>query len=317
MVQNLRSPGGHVLLMGLAALVTGLAMAGPGQAQPLNPCPPHFLNNGQCDEPGGTGLCAAGTDSQDCSNPGGLTGQPGTASCAYALNGVCDEPVVGTGLCATGTDVADCKGMTGLPTCPTRLNGICDEPVPGGTGQCPRGTDTADCYGAGCRSTNNGVCDEPGIGTGLCAAGTDALDCSDRTSNSCMLAHNGVCNEPPNGSGCPRGTDRADCSGLGSSGFGSCVGPDCCTYAFDGQCDEPGIGTGRCAAGTDQSDCKPPEPQPTTGLPPQGMPQDIVRECQAFCKQGSGAPNYDYPGCLRQCYDMWLSTLPPPGQRLP
>ena len=29
-----------------------------------------------------------------------------------------------------------------------------------------------------------------------------------------------------------------------------------CPYAFDGECDEPGIGTGACLAGTDTADCR-------------------------------------------------------------
>ncbi|MFE0756318.1 trypsin-like serine peptidase [Inquilinus sp. NPDC058860] len=34
-------------------------------------------------------------------------------------------------------------------------------------------------------------------------------------------------------------------------------GPNSCRWAFDDRCDEPGIGTGDCASGTDTSDCRP------------------------------------------------------------
>lgn len=32
-------------------------------------------------------------------------------------------------------------------------------------------------------------------------------------------------------------------------------GNDSCEFAFDDECDEPGIGTGACPAGTDAADC--------------------------------------------------------------
>jgi hypothetical protein len=31
--------------------------------------------------------------------------------------------------------------------------------------------------------------------------------------------------------------------------------PEGCVWAFDGECDEPGIGTGICEPGTDTTDC--------------------------------------------------------------
>lgn len=59
-----------------------------------------FANDGECDEPEGTGLCAEGTDANDCAGfvPSG---------CQFANDGECDE-AEGTGLCAQGTDGADC-----------------------------------------------------------------------------------------------------------------------------------------------------------------------------------------------------------------
>ncbi|WJY20578.1 hypothetical protein QTA57_12090 [Fontisubflavum oceani] len=38
-------------------------------------------------------------------------------------------------------------------------------------------------------------------------------------------------------------------------GGGTASGPNSCQWAFDGECDEPGMGTGLCAAGTDTADC--------------------------------------------------------------
>ena len=54
----------------------------------------HYTNDGECDQPGrgGTGVCAAGTDTADCD------------SCRYANDGECDH---GT-FCSTGTDWSDC-----------------------------------------------------------------------------------------------------------------------------------------------------------------------------------------------------------------
>lgn len=53
--------------------------------------------DGECDEPEGTGACAEGTDSYDCSSN----------TCEWAYDGECDEPE-GTGACAEGTDSWDC-----------------------------------------------------------------------------------------------------------------------------------------------------------------------------------------------------------------
>jgi len=95
----------------------------------LNPCP--YLNDGDCDEPNGLGLCDWGTDRADCADPasnygggsgygtrpgqtppvGGFVTLPGNVTllnpCPYLNDGDCDEPE-GLNLCAEGTDVADC-----------------------------------------------------------------------------------------------------------------------------------------------------------------------------------------------------------------
>lgn len=79
-------------------------------------------DDGECDEPEGTGLCAEGTDTNDC-------------TCAWPNDNECDEPE-GTGLCAEGTDASDCY-------CPWAGDGVCDEPS--GLNFCPWGSDGNDC----------------------------------------------------------------------------------------------------------------------------------------------------------------------------
>jgi peptidoglycan hydrolase-like protein with peptidoglycan-binding domain len=109
-----------------------------------------------------------------------------------------------------------------------------------------------------CTFAFDNECDEPGIGTGLCSAGTDDSDCGMSSGpvgpNSCAFAFDGECDEPGIGTGaCTSGTDRSDCSAPAPA-----TGPNSCAFAFDGECDEPGIGTGACNAGTDRSDCSRP-----------------------------------------------------------
>jgi hypothetical protein len=128
------------------------------------------VNDGTCDEPEGTGLCAEGTDVADCA----------VSTCQYTNDGTCDEPE-GTGYCAEGTDVTDC----GVSTCQYTNNGMCDEPE--GTGLCAEGTDVTDCGVATCPYTSDGECDEP-EGTGLCAEGTDVADCAGGTCATCNEA---------------------------------------------------------------------------------------------------------------------------------
>ncbi len=71
-------------------------------------------------------------------------------------------------------------------------------------------------------------CDEPGIGTGLCAAGTDDADCrpgsgggsSSGLANPCPFTNDGDCDEPNGLNLCAWGTDTADCSNPNSN-FGN------------------------------------------------------------------------------------------------
>ena len=113
-----------------------------------------------------------------------------------------------------------------------------------------------------CQWANDGECDEPGIGTGACEAGTDATDCTGVGLNTCEWANDGECDEPNIGTGvCAAGTDTGDCrpaggvGPVGGKGGGPGVGDNSCQWANDGECDDPGIGTGACPVGTDQNDC--------------------------------------------------------------
>jgi len=134
-------------------------------AEAAEPC--EYVEDGECDEPEGTGLCREGTDRVDCS-------EATIARCRSTNDGVCDEPE-GTDDCDEGTDVIDCR--TPIATCPFTNDGTCDEPE--GTSDCAEGTDVSDCSAApaACASTNNGVCDEPD-GTNTCPEGTDVADCA-------------------------------------------------------------------------------------------------------------------------------------------
>lgn len=108
-------------------------------------------NDGTCEEAGGGGSCAAGTDHFDC------------GYCLWPNDGECDE-ASGTGLCPAGSDAADCG-------CPWPNDNECDEPE--GTNLCAEGTDVNDCY---CPWPGDGECDEP-EGTNLCPEGSDSADC--------------------------------------------------------------------------------------------------------------------------------------------
>jgi protease YdgD len=117
-------------------------------------------------------------------------------------------------------------------------------PVPG-----PRDT---------CVWANDNECDEPGIGTGACAANTDETDCrairSGADNDSCQWANDGECDEPLFGTGhCVQGTDRSDCGDLVSIRNRL----DSCVTAFNGVCDEPGRGgSDQCEARSDRADCQ-------------------------------------------------------------
>ncbi|MEQ8965201.1 MAG: trypsin-like serine protease [Azospirillaceae bacterium] len=82
--------------------------------------------------------------------PAALTPAPVRAadnSCAWALDGECDEPGLGSGACEVGTDAWDCGrgGSWGADGCFWAFDDTCDEPS--GTGLCPVGSDTTDCGG--------------------------------------------------------------------------------------------------------------------------------------------------------------------------
>lgn len=114
----------------VAAALSFGGLAGTPAAAQQNPCPAAWAGDGDCDEPNGLGLCAWGTDAQDCSNPnanygsgtgfsagvytgGGATSGGGGgntlhAVCPYTNDGDCDEPN-GLNLCQWGTDANDCS----------------------------------------------------------------------------------------------------------------------------------------------------------------------------------------------------------------
>lgn len=107
-----------------------------------------------------------------------------------------------------------------------------------------------------CVYANDMECDDPGIGTGACRAGTDYSDCwriaTGAEDNSCRYANDGECDEPRFGFGvCTQGTDRADCGEIAYLRFQD----DSCPLAFDGICNDPSIGDGACQARTDRTDC--------------------------------------------------------------
>ncbi|MGL4960319.1 MAG: hypothetical protein ACRC67_03725 [Inquilinus sp.] len=260
-----------------------------------------FAHDGECDEANGT--CAAGTDSADC-RPEAVA-DPAN-SCRFAFDQRCDEPGKGTGLCAVGSDTADCAAAAapqtpstpaqtvppqgpGDDSCPFSRDNECDEPIVG-SGACAVGTDTSDCKAKGsvpapaapavpapptapagpdsCPFARDGECDEPGTGSGACAAGTDTTDCkagqapaapakpSSGGDDSCQFAHDGECDDPGRGTGlCTAGTDATDCSAAGE-GSPSTAAPAACPFTGDGECDEPDKGSGLCAAGTDAEDCR-------------------------------------------------------------
>ncbi|WP_050432964.1 hypothetical protein [Chondromyces crocatus] len=64
----------------------------------LADCTCDYENNGVCDGPEGTGLCAHETDIDDC-------------VCPTRNDGICDERL-GTGSCSDGTDVEDCEACS-------------------------------------------------------------------------------------------------------------------------------------------------------------------------------------------------------------
>ena len=204
----------------LAALAGGCIANAPQTAARSGNNSCEFAFDGDCDEPRrGTGLCAPGTDAQDCS-----VRNPGPNSCQYAYDNECDHPNVGTGVCPPNTDVADCRSVAS------------------------RGPENS------CQYAFDGDCDEPGRGTGLCSAGTDTRDCANRNPgpNSCQFAYDNECDHPGVGTGaCPPSTDVADCQSTRPVSA-----ENSCQFAFDGECDHPDVGTGACAPKTDMADCR-------------------------------------------------------------
>jgi hypothetical protein len=131
-------------------------------------------------------------------------------------------------------------------------------------------------------------------------ADDDPTQDDDPWANSCPWAFDGECDEPGIGTGlCDAGTDTADCA----------AGPfdpaNSCYWAYDGECDEPGIGTGVCDAGTDTADCasvRPPPQQPD-------LPEDVeerdqeLNQCEVWSASNSGGAE----GTI----DRWdVSTIP-------
>jgi len=107
-----------------------------------------------------------------------------------------------------------------------------------------------------CVYANDFACDEPGIGSGACEAGTDYSDCwriiEGREDDSCQWADDGECDEPNFGTGaCTMGTDVTDCGDVSALRFQT----DSCRLAFNGVCDVEDGASGACAPRTDRSDC--------------------------------------------------------------
>lgn len=253
---------------------------------PLDPCP--FYNDGECDEPSGTGLCAEGTDAPDCD---------GGPACPSTNNGVCDEPE-GTGMCPDGSDPGDCCAP------PEGLEGPCDPLSQCGCGDdemCrvmaetsadgPKGT--AVCVAAGSGVAGEGCSAAGDCGPGLACIGTICkpycLEDSD-----CMDADGdvGICDqvvfgdEPVPGfkscivqcdfdsnSGCPEGSVCADFPA------DECHVPlePCPDFLIgNGTCDEDVAGGTRlCAPGTDAMDC---QGACAISRPPGGV-CDLVAQC--------------------------------------
>ena len=164
----------------LAALAVGFSPA--ARAQGTDSC--SLASNGQCDEVGiGSGACSVGTDATDCAGVG-------LDTCQWANDGECDEPGIGTGACTAGSDTADCRPV--VSASPSGKPGAEAPPAADAspTGDKPSSdAPAADDQQAGgsagggsaagsthCMWPNDGQCDEPDIGTGLCPAGTDP-DC--------------------------------------------------------------------------------------------------------------------------------------------
>lgn len=82
-----------------------------------------------------------------------------------------------------------------------------------------------------CQWAMDGECDHPGLGTGVCEAGTDTTDCQDISA-------------------------QATSSGARRPTVGPANSRDLCATALNGLCDEPERGgSNACSLGTDYTDC--------------------------------------------------------------
>jgi hypothetical protein len=205
---------------------------------------------------GGTLGCASdclSLDTTACNAAPGAS-QPPTGdlcsdSCAFAMDGLCDDGGVGatTDSCDLGTDCSDC-GYRIAPAVDTGLadTGLDDTGLDD-TGAPPPtvviGSGTATCNNA-CPTAGDGVCDDGGPGSALdhCDLGADCADCGDR----------GTVVNPPAGGGSTGGGT----TGGGTTG-GTATCSDTCAYANDGTCDDggPGSSYSLCDLGSDCGDC--------------------------------------------------------------
>jgi len=185
-------------------------------------------------------LCAAKCECEQCDDAameqcrtaeGVLEDQAEQAKCTNELESYVECGSENDGQCVNGayTVASSCNAQAGAflaclggAGCPTTNNGVCDEPS-----TCPVGSDAADCGSSACPTANNGVCDEPNA----CPVGSDTADCG---SSGCPTTNNGVCNEPEGTNTCPEGTDVIDCSTPVCDDEATCS--DCQDCAIQGGC---------------------------------------------------------------------------------
>lgn len=155
-------------------------MCAAGTCVPMGTC--DYVNDFECDEPEGTGLCPEGTDVADC--------------CPTPQDGNCEEMSMGGECPDGGADFYDCG------YCPDPWQGdlYCDQPE--GLDLCPADTDPLDCCGY-----KDGMCGEMSMG-GECPDGSDNYDCGYCPDE---WQGDGFCDEPQGEDLCPEGTDPLDC----------------------------------------------------------------------------------------------------------
>jgi len=191
-------------------------------------------------------LFTAGVTFAACGSPTPNTPQEKYCSAKCACNkctptesSTCLDDIINLG---NEAKAADCKDPYDTYLSCLNIDGACTDGDFDEAACFNEETDLNSCIKppAACATANNGVCDEPGIGDGSCAAGTDTMDCMALV---CATTNDGICNEPAIGDGtCVTGSDTMDCM------------PAACASTNDGICDEP-EGTATCAEGTDQPDC--------------------------------------------------------------